>query len=955
MLSTDSDFDLRPPSTQSSFGTSEHTFADVGNLDHCAKYLNQTLVTFGFPASLDLFATDPVSIARTCNCIFALLQQRQRDIEFRESANEQRQRLLSDISRLEAKVERLEAQISTKDREIATITRTEAKTTAAFKVQVEKLQQERDEFQRMVIGNQQVRTQQVHEMKKKEKEYIKLQERLNQVLMEKKKESKSGMEIMNLLQVDAYEAKNQELVSENADLRALLRSMQVDMRDFLNAPNGLSKQSFTVNERIDIDPSKSPLSGRTDVFDLPFHMARDQIEESLRNKVASIKERMVQLQDAQKGAEVTSEATERELELEAQLVEARSIIQEQASIMSKHLAKPDKPRACEIIKFELLTLQCQLPKLDHIDAMFRWSFCTRLTAAGKGLRAEMYASQFDGNAAFAGGGFMPSQTTQTADPSFSAAKNRDTQPLLPLTVKQISQAFQATDDKSNFIIDGVDVNNVTLVGMVFNKAERVTDVSFVIDDGTGRIDCNRWVNEAVDTKEVEAILRSISQFVSIHNLGKDHLDLGNNISLPLWKVELACRGIGLGLPSDSMGIVMKWPLTDYNEMPYHFVECMYVHNYNTKSRGSVPTQNMPNSAFATPSKSYQAAPPNQSTGHYGIDGVKDIDQLVSDYLQQPSCLISIKLLEEDGLVYSTIDDYHFKSTGNGVVLDPSKCSELSMEEKRELVYQVSKWPHAPEMLQSWSRQEILQILCAEMGKERKYTGLTKLKIIENLLKIVSEKNSEGSEAAANLEPQSSPAVEQRASKRQRKADHPNRVPVEVKNGLINNVENDMANIIYCKNSACRAKLSREHKFCKRCSCCICYQYDDNKDPSLWLNCSSEPPFLGDSCGMSCHLECALRHGKCGIAKKGMDGSFFCVSCGKVNDLLGKNSSSILYSTVAGWLLDVPKTCLVSVSLSHSLYSAMLEKKGSACAWWFGWFCGGSNGGSCISVFCVEEK
>jgi len=47
----------------------------------------------------------------------------------------------------------------------------------------------------------QVRTQQIHEMKKKEKEYIKLQERLNQVLMEKKKESRSGMEIMNLLQV----------------------------------------------------------------------------------------------------------------------------------------------------------------------------------------------------------------------------------------------------------------------------------------------------------------------------------------------------------------------------------------------------------------------------------------------------------------------------------------------------------------------------------------------------------------------------------------------------------------------------------------------------------------------------------------------------------------------------------------------------------------------------------
>ncbi|KAG4970108.1 hypothetical protein JHK85_036529 [Glycine max] len=365
MPPTDGDLDLRPPS-QSSFTAGDYTFADVENLEHCAKYLNQSLVTFGFPASLDLFANDPVSIARTCNCIYFLLQQRQRDVEFRESANDQRQRLLSDISRLEAKVERLEGLLQVKDREIATITRTEAKNTAALKAQIEKLQQERDEFQRMVIGNQQVKTQQMHEMKKKEKEYIKLQERLNQVLMEKKKESRSGMEIMNLLQkegrqrgtwngkkadndfykkiVDAYESKNQELMAENADLRALLRSMQVDMRDFLNAPNGLPKQSLTGNERVESDPSQSPLVGKMDVFDLPFHMARDQIEESLRNKMASIKERMVQLQDAQKEAEVTSEATERELELEAQLVEARSIIQEQASIMSKHLAKSDRPR-----------------------------------------------------------------------------------------------------------------------------------------------------------------------------------------------------------------------------------------------------------------------------------------------------------------------------------------------------------------------------------------------------------------------------------------------------------------------------------------------------------------------------------------------------------------------------------------------------------------------------------
>ncbi|KAF6138675.1 hypothetical protein GIB67_009869 [Kingdonia uniflora] len=51
-------------------------------------------------------------------------------------------------------------------------------------------------------------------------------EKLNQVLMEKK-ESKSGMEILNLFQVNAYEVKKQELMAKNEKLRELLHSMQV--------------------------------------------------------------------------------------------------------------------------------------------------------------------------------------------------------------------------------------------------------------------------------------------------------------------------------------------------------------------------------------------------------------------------------------------------------------------------------------------------------------------------------------------------------------------------------------------------------------------------------------------------------------------------------------------------------------------------------------------------------
>uniref|UniRef100_A0A7I4AAC6 Uncharacterized protein n=1 Tax=Physcomitrium patens TaxID=3218 RepID=A0A7I4AAC6_PHYPA len=340
----------------------DDTFADIHNLDHCIKYLNQSLVTFGFPSGLDLYSSEPSSIVRTCNCIYAMIQQRQRDIEYREAANDSRQRLMSDMSRLEAKVERLTDQLASKERELQAITSKEQKAAATSRAQIEKLQHEKDEFQRMVISTQQVKAQQMHELKKKEKEYIKLQERLNQVLIEKKKDSKNGIEIMNLLQkegrqrgtwntkkadgdfykmiVDAYETKKQDLVAENLELRGLLRSMQDDMRDFLNTPSGLIRPGTGVSSH-EHEPPATPLGGRTDVFDLPFHMARDQIGESLRAKMSTIKERMMQLQESQKLLDAGRETSEREQALEAQLLEARSIISEQASLMNKHMSEED--------------------------------------------------------------------------------------------------------------------------------------------------------------------------------------------------------------------------------------------------------------------------------------------------------------------------------------------------------------------------------------------------------------------------------------------------------------------------------------------------------------------------------------------------------------------------------------------------------------------------------------
>ncbi|KQK07559.1 VIN3-like protein 1 [Brachypodium distachyon] len=105
----------------------------------------------------------------------------------------------------------------------------------------------------------------------------------------------------------------------------------------------------------------------------------------------------------------------------------------------------------------------------------------------------------------------------------------------------------------------------------------------------------------------------------------------------------------------------------------------------------------------------------------------------------------------------------------------------------------------------------------------------------------------------------------------------------------------------CRNLSCKAIVTSEDSFCKRCSCCICHQFDDNKDPSLWLVCASENDDR-NCCGSSCHIECAFQHKKVGCFDLGkiihLDGSYSCASCGKVSGILSYWRRQLVIAEVA---------------------------------------------------------
>lgn len=93
-----------------------------------------------------------------------------------------------------------------------------------------------------------------------------------------------------------------------------------------------------------------------------------------------------------------------------------------------------------------------------------------------------------------GGGFMEgSQGGSQGTPNKrggggggGGGRNREAQGLLPITAKQL--ANRTTSDDDVIRIDGQEVTNVKLVGILSNVTPHSTNVNFQLDDGTGVIE-----------------------------------------------------------------------------------------------------------------------------------------------------------------------------------------------------------------------------------------------------------------------------------------------------------------------------------------------------------------------------------------------------------------------------------------------------------------------------------
>ncbi|XP_008681337.1 replication protein A 32 kDa subunit A isoform X1 [Zea mays] len=299
--------------------------------------------------------------------------------------------------------------------------------------------------------------------------------------------------------------------------------------------------------------------------------------------------------------------------------------------------------------------------------------------------------------------FSPSQFTSSqnaAADSTTPSKMRGASSTMPLTVKQVVDAQQSgTGEKgAPFIVNGVEMANVPiillfvlwsvdmqmfsalihlprfpfqirLVGMVNAKVERTTDVTFTLDDGTGRLDFIRCTF---------SVGKSPCFCADVHWLSRNGM-------------YIAVIGSLKGLQERKRATAFSIrPITDFNEVTLHFIQCVRMHIENTELKAGSPARinssmgvSFSNgfSESSTPT-SLKSSPAPVTSGSSDTD----LHTQVLNFFNEPANLESehgvhvdevlkrFKLLPkkqitdaidynmDSGRLYSTIDEFHYKAT-----------------------------------------------------------------------------------------------------------------------------------------------------------------------------------------------------------------------------------------------------------------------------------------------------
>ncbi|KAL4657542.1 replication protein A 32 kDa subunit [Arapaima gigas] len=230
------------------------------------------------------------------------------------------------------------------------------------------------------------------------------------------------------------------------------------------------------------------------------------------------------------------------------------------------------------------------------------------------------------------------------------------QQIVPCTVSQLLSAAQAEDV---FRVREVEIAQVTLVGIIRNTEKSMTNIQYKVDDMTGPpMDVKQWVDTEDPT--IESTVIPPGTYVKVS---------GNLRSFQNHKTVVAFS---------------VRPLEDMNEITSHMLEVVQAHMLLSRPQGMVRGGMSTSTSVARPStasfsRGYSGATdmannglsPSQNQVLSLIKSCPDPQGISIQDLKLRLGGISVSVIKQaveflsnEGHIFSTIDEDHFRSTDN---------------------------------------------------------------------------------------------------------------------------------------------------------------------------------------------------------------------------------------------------------------------------------------------------
>ncbi len=245
----------------------------------------------------------------------------------------------------------------------------------------------------------------------------------------------------------------------------------------------------------------------------------------------------------------------------------------------------------------------------------------------------------------------------------AARGNKDRQSLIPATIKQLKSAPPMANGEQGFTLDGRDLYQVTICGVIQSADEMNTNLSYMVDDGTDSIMVKIWM----DSDSEAAFAERKAQ----------------------WKEGVVVRVIGQLRSFNNTKNIVAFsisPITDFNEYTFHFIEVVHTHLRHTK--GPPPNTGAP-VGYAAPGAGGMAMGGNVAAptgaGYAAAPQAVGVQELVLKFFKakgassESGCTVGeaadalsgngididqvrkeVEFLVGEGMLYSTIDDDHYR-------------------------------------------------------------------------------------------------------------------------------------------------------------------------------------------------------------------------------------------------------------------------------------------------------